>query len=79
MNELLGWLHGKKFQIDVLSFFESLVKAIKSSKAVANKRTDVQFQSMRDDLEKGVIRSMLRIDGKINPADTFTKDTDGIN
>ena len=60
----------------MLSDCESLVKAIFSTKGATYKRTDVQVQSIRDDVMNIEIRSVKHLDGKINPADIFTKDCD---
>ena len=76
VQALLKWMYGKEYQIDLRSYCESLVKALKSPKAVNNPRTEVQVQSMRDDLQSKLIRSVTHIAGVINPADIFTKDTD---
>lgn len=82
MQNFLSWLWGipnpeeNGLALDLRVDCESLVEALATDKRVDNPRTQVQVQSIRDDVAGKRIRSVAHIAGKTNPVDIMTKHHD---
>ena len=81
-RKFICWFFGiskeQDLPIDLRVDCESLVEALQTTHAMENPRTNVQVQSIRDDLTEGLVRNVKHVSGKVNPADAFTKDHDPV-